>query len=377
MVKIAYDVGDRITDYFGKHPQNAIRHFEETPVDVWNKNEVLADKLMGGPEKYGRMHLWEGRMDIHEGWLRGSPILDYVPEQESVGIMIPTKAVYRHHFTNNAGLTLQDAHIDLNMRAVGKFFTIKDNFERNLKNYLKSDEGIKLAIQYNSEGLQAEDIGYIAVGFVPEEAIYAIGRLPNGKVAVYTHRDTHKKIEREARDFDMDSRELVEVLIAEEVAAHHFRKSYDNHFGRVAEEEGTKRDLLEFYSNLEGKTLDSNLKAKYSRIKNHLEIDIATIGRYAKLYSEDICKLEMTLEAEALIEGRGTEKDISDYVSAKMEAIEEALDGENIESSLEAVAEGAEVYAADTAEESGVEGESDGVCAAVDSEGGESGGDGE
>lgn len=311
--------------------------------------------------------------------------VEYVKAPKSVGIMIPV--VGRYHPANIVGTTLYDSVIELNIRDVGKYLSLEHNFRQHLMDYIKSSEGQQLAAFLNKSGYKAEDIDYIAIGFVPEKAIYGVGRLPNGKVVIYAHKDSYKKIANEAEGFGMEVGELREVAIGEEMA-HIFRRSRPS----ITEEEATKTMLKEFYETLAKTTSNPKLKAKYARIIEHLEHDISTISRYAKinsnslqdlvdLYYADIGELVSFLEGKALYEGINTEKGIAKYVSEKLEKIAKAAEkgysgkDEVIEEDL-----GAKIF--DSAEKTeSVDGENaEGVegCAAEDGggEGGDGGGNG-
>lgn len=329
-------------------PQNAIKIFPETvaqrmeglgrPVTAQDKleKEIAIETL---PSKYHSSEYDKGPYLRDETWMQfvkwrmtgeESQAIEYVPANVSVGVMIPTKGVYNPG--NIAGVTLPYSLIDLNIRDVGKYISLQHNFRQDLMDYIRSDEGYRLSEWLNGLGYGAEDIEYIAVGFVPEQAIYAIGRLCNGKIAIYANKNSYRINEREAEAFDMDIKEKIEKGIGEELI-HNFRRSYDKRFGRIGEEKATKAIEKEFYEGLLERTFDSKLKAKYSGIIRNLEVDIGSVARYAGLYSRDLSELEAILEKEA--EGRGVSKEErGKYISARLEEIAKAAKNEYLESDV-------------------------------------------
>jgi hypothetical protein len=331
--------------------QNVTSSYESL-VKSLDRLDYDIDTMMGGKEQYGELYLRDQRADLMDAWLAPHPILTYVPERESVGIAIPAEG--KDHRANKGGIKLVDSLIDLNLRDVGKYVSLEYTFRHNLTNYMKSDEGKELSAFLNKSGFKSEDIEYVAIGFIPDNAIYAVKRLSNGKIAIYANKDSRKKIMKEVKAYDMDENEFREVAIAEEIA-HIFRKSKAS----IKEERRTKTSLWEFYESLTDKTSNPELKAKYERIMEHLEHDIATVARYASLYNSDPGKLEMILEAEAIMEGGMTSKEeISDYVSAKLSQIAKAAEKESAKYENE---DGDEVYAGKEVSEESTEGTE--VCA--------------
>lgn len=357
-------------------PQGAMRIFPSQVVETTAPADFQLDRALGGEAKYGKLHLREDILPIYEGWLAPKPILDCVPAEKSEGIMIPTQG--REHIATITGTTVYDSVIKLNMRDVGKYISLQDNFREYIANYMKSSEGQKLSDLLNKSGFNAENIDYVAVGFIPDKAIYGVARLPDGKIVIKAHKDSYKKIADEAKYFGMEPEELRDVAIAEELT-HIFRGL--NHSNLITEETETKTTLKEFYEALSKSASDPNLKAKYERIIAHLEDDISTVSRYTKinskdlqelveLYCTDMGELEQVLEAEAVERGLSG-SDIKDYVSEKLDEVAEAVgDYESVqdESYSEAESVDAEAEACETAGE----GE---VCAAVEDGGGSQGGD--
>jgi hypothetical protein len=302
--------------------QNVTNSYESLVKD-YASLEYDIDTMMGGKEQYGELYLRDQRADLMDEWLAPHPVITYVPERESVGIAIPAEG--KDHIANKGGIKLVDSLIDLNFRDVGKYVSLEYTFRHNLTNYMKSDEGKELSAFMNDKGFKAEDIEYVAIGFIPDNAIYAVKRLANGKVAIYANKDSRKKIMKEAKAYDMKEDEFMEVAFAEEIT-HMFRKSKAS----IKEERRTKTSLWEFYEGLADRTSNPELKAKYERIMAHLEQDIATVARYSSLYNSDPGKLEMILEAEAIMEeGMTSKEEISDYVSAKLSQIAKAAEKES------------------------------------------------
>jgi hypothetical protein len=367
--------------YLYSHPQNALRIYDTTVAqniaDGVDKVLTAKDNLEKAiaiqtlPSKYhpseyeGVAHLREQTWMEFVKWrmtTEENHAIEYVKTPESVGIMMPAGDVYN---SSSRKLTkLPHAITELNMRDTGKYAQLEHNFRQHLTDFMKSSEGQQLAAFLDKSGYKAEDIEYIAIGFTREKAIYAVGRLPNGKVVIYAHKNSYKKIDDWAEKEGMKTEELREVAIAEEVA-HIFRSLKPYLHGRIAEEKATKKTLLEFYENLAESTSNSELKAKYARIIRHLKHDIATVARYAKmnsnslqdlvaLYNSDEGELEQVLEAQAVYEGINTKEGIEEYVSGRLEEIAEAAEDCECEDS---------------------DGEAE-ACEAAEGDGGEAGGDG-
>ena len=336
-------------------PQGAIRIYPETVaqrMEGLNKPVTLRDNLEKGiarrtlPSKYWASEFDKGPYLRDETWMEfvqwrmmgeEDQTIEYVPEGKSVGIMIPTKG--RCHPANIVGVTLSDSWIDLNMREVGKYLSLHENFRQHMINYMRSEEGQALAAKLGKLGYKAEDIEYTAVGFIPGNAIYGVGRLPNGKVVIYANESSSWIIEREAEGFGMRAEELREAAIGEEFA-HIFRRSYDK--AGIPEEKATKAMLMDFYKTLSDSTTNARLKEKYSRIIRHLEVDIATIARYAQLgsksleelvdiYNADVGELVESLKGEALYNGINTVEGVKGYVCRRLEEIAKAAKKEGSE----------------------------------------------
>ncbi|MBU0628718.1 MAG: hypothetical protein KKC75_05995 [Nanoarchaeota archaeon] len=327
-------------------PQGAIRIYPETTAQEFegvrkpvtnqdNLEKAIAIATLPSkyhPSVYDRgIHLREETWGQFIEWRKtgeDDQTLDLVKPEKSIGIMMPTKGTPHH--ANVVGVKLPYAHAQLNMRDVGKYVTRYGNFKHDLTNYMRGDSGQALAKFLNKSGLKADDIEYIAVGFLPDSAIYAVGRLANGKVVIYSHEDAHQKISDWACREGTKPEEVKEAAIGEEIT-HIFRNSKPS----IAEERETKTMLMEMYKGLASKATDSKLRAKYDRIIRHLESDIDTVGRYAQEYSglsslvslfnSDAGKLEVLLEAKAIAEEGITSKEgVRGYVSRSLEAIAKA-----------------------------------------------------
>ncbi len=290
------------------------------------------------PEKYHPSDFDNGPYLRDETWLQfvrwrmateEPNVIEYHPAGESVGIMIPTKAV--HNPYSRKSTKIPHSIIILNPRDVGKYISLSENLKQHLADYLRSDEGILLAQELSRLGYSAEDIDYIAVGFVPEQAIYGVGKLPDGSLVVYANKDAYKLIKADAEDSGLTPEELIEVIVAEEIT-HIFRKSRPT----IGEETATKQFLKTFYERLAKTTKDPVLLEKYLRTIRHLEHDLETISRYRDVINyvmreknntsnkednsdnPDISTLEEALIKEAIAEGYNTAEGISRYITNRL-----------------------------------------------------------
>ena len=340
--------------------------YDDSLVPLYCPGEYDYDLMIGGQESYGELYLREHRADLMDEWMAGSKILEVVPSVESFGVMVPVKG--REHNANIAGVKFDSSYMNINMRDTGKYLTLEHEFRFRLMDFMQTEDGYDLAVHLNKLGYDGGNVDFIGVGLVGDNSIFEVVKLVDGNVGIIANKNYLRMIENEAKSYDMKPEELMEVAIAEEFT--HLFRGLNPRLSNVREEKVTKTILKEFYESLESRTADSSLKEKYVHILKHLKHDIATVGRYAKVYSSDRGKLETILEAEAISE-RGLEGDsVSEYVSARLEAIAAEVDGEcdDLESGV------FDSYDGDVACE--VECASDGevVCAEASVEGGESGG---
>ena len=316
----------------GYFPQGATAIYNEQIVERTAPAMVELDRALGGEAKYGKLHLREDIKPWLEEWMAPKDMVEYVPAKESVGVVIPT--VGEPHIANIVGTTLAHGEIELNMRDVGRYLSLHRNFQEHLMNYLKSREGQELAAFLNEKGLKAEDIGYVGIGFVPEDSIFAVGRADDGKIMILANSNSYNMVKDNAGFSGLKEGEFEQRAIGEEMV-HIYRISSHKYRGMIGEEKIARRMLIEFYDGLAKNTSNPQLKAEYSRIIRQLKEDLKTVAkRYSSsnsldslvsLYNSDMSELVQALAAEAIYErGIDTETGIQNYVSSRLEEVAEA-----------------------------------------------------
>ena len=167
--------------------------------------------------------------------------------------------------------------------------------ERNLKQHLmehyrlgSSQEFVKFL---KSRGMELEEIGYLAAGFLPKNTKYAVGRASDGKVIFFSAEDAYDHIVNDARFFGTDAEDDMNRTIREELV-HIARKSYDriaHGKNRIHEEEDTKAMVRDFYlQRAEGAEGNPQLVRHYLKQAAIMEWDRATTRkRYSKIVYHD------------------------------------------------------------------------------------------
>ncbi len=144
---------------------------------------------------------------------------------------------------------------------VGKGVSEIENSRQRLSNYFGTEIAQALAEKAVNSGKKLEDITYIGVGFLPENAIAAVARTKDGKVMFIESKGAYRKVSEQARVLSrifgiyIDPETMWETVMGEE-QEHINRKSYDNpkikrNAGLIAEEEATKYSVYREFSDLE------------------------------------------------------------------------------------------------------------------------------
>jgi len=201
---------------------------------------------------------------------------------------------------------------------VGEMFSRKETLRQAWLEYKESIEGQELAYQKGA----GEEISYL--GIDPRESVVsAIGRYSDDKIVLLNGLNNHDHISDLAEAYRLSHEDVAKVVFMEE-DNHRLRNSYDQPLGlteqRLAEEVATKTELWQLYDSLYEGTSNEELRIKYSKIKEMIAHDIATIDRYKELYtSEDsLDSIVMALRQEAYAKGLRSEGEIEEYVSSRM-----------------------------------------------------------
>ena len=219
-----------------------------------------------------------------------------------------------HPTDTQVRLYLHDVYITEGYRnnEVGIGVSKIENSRQRLTNYFGTKIAQALAEKAAKSGKTLEEISYIGVGFLPENAIAGVTRTDDGKVAYIDSEGAYNKILNQAKILSkilgiyIDPEALLETIIAEE-HEHIIRRSYDNPkikrvAGVVAEERATKdlvyRAFLDLEKNAEGgysNPKNAELRARYRIQAKIKEMDRDTTkeryskapGPYQMFYLED------------------------------------------------------------------------------------------
>lgn len=221
----------------------------------------------------------------------------------------------------------------------GKKLSEIENLKQRLTNHFGTKIAHALAEQAIKSGGSLESISYIGVGFAPNDVLYGVMRLRDGKILLIAGEDTFGELSRQARAWGIDTESYLETMLAEE-QEHINRKSFDNYGDMIAEEMATKDSVFRKYLELaKGAEGGNPRNPKYERerrrrliqakIKEHdrdTTPDPERYGKYKsgsfhrKLYSESREDLEYILTEEAIEKGyRG--RAAKEYVSKRLEEI--------------------------------------------------------
>ena len=206
-------------------------------------------------------------------------------------------------------LYVHDTHYTGRINEFGKF----SHIQRNLKQHLMKHYSLKGSQEFvaflRSHGLELEEIGHLAAGFLPENTKYAVNRASDGKIIFFSAEDAYEHVVNDARFFGTDAEDDINRTFREELA-HIARKSYDriargkNH---IHEEEDTKAMVRNFYlQKADGAEGNPQLVRHYLKQASIMEWDRATTRkRYSNIVYHDE-DLEGILEHEEHTHGEGT-----------------------------------------------------------------------
>lgn len=275
----------------------------------------------------------------------------YAALPKETGVMISfgeRKANFPHPGDTPLTKYVADLFVSAPNNRIGKYISrIESSVRQKLNNYLRTDDGKDLSSYLASLGLSPEDIGYIGVGFLPKGAIYGVDRASDGKVILTATKDAYDKITKDARFFGVEPEDLLNSVLAEEMA-HIWRRDFDKDGNLISIEMSAKDIVAKHYARLaknsEGDPKKEKLRRKYHKLAAVKEWDtLTTKQRYTKshnsykaLYQKDRASLALLLELDAMEEGYRGEK-IKEYVESKLKEIGDEVAPESM-SRLERIA---------------------------------------
>ncbi|MBI2542358.1 hypothetical protein HYV80_06630 [Candidatus Woesearchaeota archaeon] len=136
---------------------------------------------------------------------------------------------------------------------------------------------------------------YLAVGGLPEGALYGIFRADNGGIVLAVSNDMYEWASLEARALGIDTESYLEIVVGEE-HAHRVRRSFDKPIfdaeGRIGEEYATKDYEYSKLENIaKGAEGGNPRNPKYQRARRRLQLQAAlkeadrdSVGRYRKVH---------------------------------------------------------------------------------------------
>lgn len=221
----------------------------------------------------------------------------------------------------------------LRMNEAGKKVSEVENFRQHINSYLRTSDGMELPTSLRAEGGKPTEIDDIAVGGLPSSALYGVGRTRSGRIQFKVAEEVYQKISAQARHFGMSIDDLMDTILAEELA-HLWFGDIDKMGDEIKIEEAAKEAVLRHYLRLakgtEGDPKKRRLMERRYRQALVKQIDLETTPErysrkssfYKKLYREDRAALEEMLSEKAMEEGY-TGSDVKEYVADKVKEISE------------------------------------------------------
>ena len=245
----------------------------------------------------------------------------------------------------------------LRINEAGKKLSELENHRQHINSYLRTEDGRELPASLMNSGGKPTEIDDIVVGGLPSYALYGVvrsrlyGGTKRGRVLLKAAEDVYERIATEARYFGIDAYDLMDTMLAEELA-HIWLGDIDREGNSIKIEEAAKEVVLKHYLRLakgaEGDQKKRSLKERRYKQAWVKKVDLETVDRYSKkgsfykqLYLENKSDLEYALTEEAVEKGyRG--RAAQEYVSNRLEEIGEEADKDNRMSRLEKIAEGSD-----------------------------------
>ena len=203
----------------------------------------------------------------------------------------------------------------------GPAFHRVENLRQSFINYL----GTKFAQNHYSRlaalGYKSENIGYLGVAFV-DGVFYAVGRAPDGKIALSASIGTQTELEKLAKEWGLKPDDLRMDSFAEEIT-HIMRGSIDKvlsgQVGLIKEEIATKKMVRDSYLEEEkGAEGNPEAVAYWRRMAEFKQGKIQRTPKdYGKLARQGTWNLELIVEdseeQSAFVDGRHTKHNITEY----------------------------------------------------------------
>lgn len=261
-----------------------------------------------------------GRMDGWVGATEGNHAIEHVKIPKFGGLVVS-----RHEYQPDPKMRLfvTDISYEGHLNNLGKYLSKVETLRQDWNNYFQSKEGKALAREKSGDDAAIQYLGITSL----EGVLYAIGRLPNGKIILLSGDKTYDGLSAEAASAKVRLEDRRIAAFGEE-AMHHYRKSYDvskNLEQFIAEETETKAGLLGFYQKLAaGAESKPQLRATYSKIVSLIKRDIATVrerytASWKRIYgSKEASGLELVLMAEAYANGLETDGEVRDYIASRI-----------------------------------------------------------
>ena len=227
---------------------------------------------------------------------------------------------------------------------VGYAVSQAENAKQGVMRYLRTEDAQELIPFLRSLDYSPKNIGQIAVGFLPKDAIYGVDEI-DGKVTLFVAEDAYDKIAKWARAYGLDAEDIRNFAFSEELTHIYRGTEVDNLKELLKEETATKQIKLKHYQRLErgaegnpNNPKVGNKRGKYTKLKHAAEDDLRTVFRYKDLYLKDKHSLEMVLELEAIEQGYEG-RDVKEYVANRVREIGDKVDKNSKMSRLEKIAE--------------------------------------
>ena len=254
-----------------------------------------------------------------------------------------------HYLDTHVPKYIQDSHsANWPKNKVGYAVSKIENLRQHLMNYFGTEDFRGLASHLRFLGYSPEDIGYLAVGFVPEDfSGMMVTRAKDGRILLSTSEDIYEAVARIARELGIDPVHVFNESLGEEIT-HIWRGDIDDPRDLITKEIEAKLMEKGHYEKMAKGSRGDPRKHKariYEKLAALKAWDAETTperyskwAKYQRLYSEDRESLEMMLELEAREEGMKG-KNVQTYVQNRMEEIGREIEGKpEIASRLEKIA---------------------------------------
>ena len=342
-----------VSNSFSSWPYDLSKQTSPTIIDdvaYMRSSGRLEAFSLGDVASYGLATAWEERGPLFQSWLDagqkyGTRYFDYVrlPQKNFSSGVVESFGDRPARFHPDDTPVRKDVRYfradEWPNNQVGKAVSSIENIRQSLTRYLRTADAQELSKYMGSLGYRAADIDNLGVGYLPERAIFGVGRTESGRIRLMAAEDAYAKIVTDAKFLGVKPEDLLNSILAEEIA-HIWRRDIDKESDSIDIEIAAKELVARHYQRLadgaDGDPKKAELRRRYQKLAAVKKFDAETTPqRYGKRAGLE--KLIETLELEA--EELGVDK--AEYISTQLakHPIKYAERADNKESSQEAMSE--------------------------------------